>query len=40
MWNYNKVHDNYRYGFNPNEDSDRIEIIGNEASATIKIPIC
>ncbi|CAM9315125.1 unnamed protein product, partial [Laminaria digitata] len=29
-WNYNVVHDNHGYGFDPHDDSDHLEIIGNE----------
>ncbi|CBJ32091.1 Mannuronan C-5-epimerase [Ectocarpus siliculosus] len=29
-WQYNTVHDNYGYGFDPHDDSDKLRIIGNE----------
>eukprot|EP00904_Undaria_pinnatifida_P001749 jgi/Undpi1/11575/HiC_scaffold_30.g13871.m1 len=29
-WNYNVVHDNHGYGFDPHDDSDHLQIIGNE----------
>lgn len=28
-WNYNYVHDNFGYGFDPHDDSDNLEMIGN-----------
>eukprot|EP00904_Undaria_pinnatifida_P000996 jgi/Undpi1/10898/HiC_scaffold_3.g01424.m1 len=28
-WNYNEVHDNHEYGFDPHDDSDNVNIIGN-----------
>eukprot|EP00904_Undaria_pinnatifida_P001001 jgi/Undpi1/10901/HiC_scaffold_3.g01427.m1 len=28
-WNNNEVHDNYGYGFDPHDDSDNVNIIGN-----------
>lgn len=28
-WQYNTVHDNEIYGFDPHDDSDNIKIIGN-----------
>ena len=31
-WNYNVVHDNVGYGFDPHDDSDHLEIIGNTVS--------
>ncbi|CAM9171351.1 unnamed protein product [Ectocarpus sp. 12 AP-2014] len=29
-WQYNTVHDNHGYGFDPHDDSDKLKIIGNE----------
>ena len=28
-WNYNEVYDNHEYGFDPHDDSDNVNIIGN-----------
>lgn len=29
-WKYNEVYSNFGYGFDPHDDSDKAEIIGNE----------